>query len=90
MCHRLYARDHPEERRALARYMDLAVIGLDPDGAFRNVEENDPVWRTMLCYQLPAQYDTIAYLYQIVGLSIEETQKRAVDLLRTMSDVLSA
>jgi len=79
-----------EERRALARHMDLAVIGLDPDGAFRNIEVNDPVWKTMLCYQLPAQHDTLSYLYQICGLSIEGTRQRAVDLLRAMFDVLAA
>jgi len=78
-----------QERRALARRMDLAVIGLDPDGAFRNIEVNDAVWKTMLCYQLAKQQDTMAYLYQIMGLSIERTQARAVHLLRAMAGVLA-
>jgi hypothetical protein len=77
-----------EERRALARQMDLAVIGLDPDGAFRNIEVDDPVWKTMLCYQLPAQCDSLAYLYQIIGLGIEGTQRRSIELLRAMVRVL--
>jgi len=77
-----------EERRTVARHMDLAVIGLDPEGAFRNIEVDDPVWKTMLCYQLPAKHDTFSYLYQIIGLGIEGTRQRAVDLLRTMARVL--
>ena len=65
------------------------MINLDPDGAFRNIEVDDRVWKTMLCYQLPAQCDTFSYLYQIIGLGIDGTRQRAVDLLRTMANVLS-
>jgi hypothetical protein len=79
-----------EDRRQLARKLDLAVAGLDPDGAFRNIEPGDPVWRTLLCYQLATQSDTLAYLYQIIGLSIPASQERAVDLLKTLAEVASA
>jgi hypothetical protein len=79
-----------EERRELAQQMGLAVIGLDPDGAFRHITQDDPVWKQLLCYQLTAQFDTLSYLYQIQGLDMTQTQGRAVDLLQTVAGVLAA
>jgi hypothetical protein len=80
----LYASD---ARRRVARQMDLAMAALEPDGAFRNIEPDDPVWRTLLCYQLATHFDTLAYLYQIIGLGIPDSQQRAVAVLQTLAKV---
>jgi hypothetical protein len=79
-----------EARRRLARRMDLALVGLTPDGNFRNIEAGDKVWQTMMCYQLVARCDTLAYLYQVCQMTLDQAQRHAVRVLQTMADVLSA
>jgi hypothetical protein len=81
----LYSSD---ARRGLARRMDLALIGLAPDGAFRNIEAGDRTWQQMLCYQLVARHDALAYLYQVCQVTHAESLQRAVEVLRAMVAVL--
>jgi hypothetical protein len=81
----LYASD---ARREQARRMELAIAALEPGGAFRNVEAGDKVWRTMISYQLVKCLDSIAFMYQIIGLDIPAAQQRTVEVLRTMARIL--
>jgi hypothetical protein len=82
----LYSSD---ARREQARRLERAIAALEPGGAFRNIEAGDKVWRTMISYQLVKCLDSLAFMYQIIGLGIPAAQARAVEVLRTMAHVLA-